>query len=77
MPTSPLTPQQLREISQAIEQTMLQLQSMEASTDIQPMQYNARLCWEQLYESRELLRAHLMSTNASQVHGEHSGTVND
>lgn len=66
MPTNPLTPQQLQQISQAIEQTMMQLQSMENSKDIQPMQYNARLCWEQLYESRELLRAHLVLKSDSQ-----------
>lgn len=61
MSTNPLTPQQLVQISEAIEQTMTQLQSMEASTDLRPLQYNARLCWEQLYEARELLRANLPS----------------
>ena len=62
MSTSPITPQQLVQISEAIEQTMTQLQSMEASTDLRPLRYNARLCWEQLYEVRELLRANLPST---------------
>lgn len=68
MSTSPLTPQQLRQLSQAIEQTMTQLQIMETSTELQPMQYNARLCWEQLYEARELLRNHLPAQQPYEIH---------
>jgi len=59
--TIPLTPQQLKQIVVDIEQTMEQLQVIETSKDLEPMKYNARLCWERLYEARELLRAQMPS----------------
>lgn len=69
MPTSPLTSQQLERISEAIEQTMVQLQSIEICTEINPMQYNARLCWERLYEARELLRAQVSTASTMKPRG--------
>lgn len=61
MSTSPITTQQLTLISQAIEQSMTRLQVIETSTDVKLMRDNAHLCWEQLYEVSQLLRAHLAS----------------
>jgi hypothetical protein len=52
-----IPPETLSEIAQAIEQVMAQLQMIEQGKEIQPMRYTARLCWEQLYEPREILRA--------------------
>ncbi len=51
-----ISPEELQQISQAIEQAMVQLQTIEQGNDVRPMQYTARLCWETLYESREILR---------------------
>lgn len=60
MSTDSLTSQQLEKMTQAVEQTMMRLQVIETLTT-PPMQYNARLCWERLYDAREILRAHLPS----------------
>lgn len=50
------TPAELAVIAQVIEQVMPQLQAIEQGQDIRPMRYNARLCWEKLYQAREILR---------------------
>lgn len=57
MSTCEISPEELRQIAQAIEQAMAQLRAIEQGNDVRPMQYTARLCWETLYESREILRA--------------------
>lgn len=57
MSTTPLNPEELKEIAQAIEAVMAQLQVIEQGKDVRPMKYTARLSWEMLYEYREILRS--------------------
>ncbi|NJN30229.1 MAG: hypothetical protein HC824_07145 [Synechococcales cyanobacterium RM1_1_8] len=52
-----ITRDELHEIARAVEQVMTQLRTIEAANDIEPMKYTARLSWEALYESRQILRA--------------------
>lgn len=61
MSTLPINTAELREIAQAIETVMAQLQVIEQGTALQPMQYTARLSWEILYEHREILRSKRLS----------------
>lgn len=61
MSTAPLNAAELKEIAQAIETVMAQLQVIEQGKDLRPMKYTARLSWEMLYEYREILRAKQIS----------------
>lgn len=61
MSTAPINSEELRELAQAIETVMAQLQVIEQGQDLRPMQYTARISWEILYEYREKLRSKQLS----------------
>jgi len=51
-----LAPEKADTIYRSIEQASYQLSDINRGERLRPMQYTARLCWEALYDAREILR---------------------